>query len=175
MVIKTDSQTVYVTKINSKIYIMTSKKDRLHSANLEASSSQMAEGVPNNNQRGRRSGPCCFWGGLDKTRHIVSTAWLVRVQLMRQESSVHGFIRAKHKTYSPLGDHWVIMALSKAFNYFRTRRDKIDCAFDSLRFLSKITVKDWMRDSFWPIFLKQNITKFRQKNFPNVFQSLWYL
>ena len=41
----------------------------------------MAEGVPTNNQRGQRSGPC-----LDKARHIVPTALLVRVQRFRNGS-----------------------------------------------------------------------------------------
>ena len=41
----------------------------------------MAEGVPTYNQRGQRSGPCRLLGGLDKARHIVPTAFLVRVQL----------------------------------------------------------------------------------------------
>ena len=40
----------------------------------------MAEGVATNNQRGQRSEPCRLWGGLDKARHIVPTALLVRVQ-----------------------------------------------------------------------------------------------
>ena len=44
----------------------------------------MAEGVPTNNQRGRRSGPCRLWGGLDKASHIVQTALLVRVQCFRK-------------------------------------------------------------------------------------------
>ena len=44
----------------------------------------MAEGVPTNNQRGRRSGPCRLWGGLDKARHIVPTTLLVRVQCFRK-------------------------------------------------------------------------------------------
>ena len=44
----------------------------------------MAEGVQTNNQRGRRSGPCRLWGGLDKARHIVPTALLVRVQCFRK-------------------------------------------------------------------------------------------
>ena len=39
---------------------------------------------PTNNQRGRRSGPCRLWGGLDKARHIVPTALLVRVQCFRK-------------------------------------------------------------------------------------------
>ena len=40
----------------------------------------MAEGVPTNNQRGQRSGPCRLCGGLDKARHIVPTGLFVRVQ-----------------------------------------------------------------------------------------------
>ena len=44
----------------------------------------MAEGDPNNNQRGRRSGPCRLWGGLDKARHIIPTDLLVRVQCFRK-------------------------------------------------------------------------------------------
>ena len=45
----------------------------------------MAEGVPNNNQRGQR-------GGLDKARHIVPTALLVRVQCFKKSlhKAVHG-------------------------------------------------------------------------------------
>ena len=46
----------------------------------------MAEGVPTNNQRGQRSGPCRLLGGLDKARHIVPTALLVRVQCFRNSS-----------------------------------------------------------------------------------------
>ena len=44
-----------------------------------------AEGVPTNNQRGRGSGPCSLWGGLDKARHIVPTALLVRVQRLTND------------------------------------------------------------------------------------------
>ena len=43
------------------------------------------KGVPTNNQRGRGSGPCLLWGGLDKSRHIVPTALLVRVQCSRKD------------------------------------------------------------------------------------------
>ena len=46
----------------------------------------MAEGVPTNNQRGQRSVPCRLCGGLDKARHIVPTALLVRVQCFRKGS-----------------------------------------------------------------------------------------
>ena len=69
----------------SKIYnIVTSEWGRLCSARLEASLGLMAEGVPTNNQRGRRSGPCRLGGGFDKARHIVPTALLVRVQFLRK-------------------------------------------------------------------------------------------
>ena len=45
---------------------------------LYASSDPKAEGVPTNNQRGLGAGPCRLRGGLDKARHIVPTALLVR-------------------------------------------------------------------------------------------------
>ena len=73
----------------SKIYIVASELGRLCSARLEASSGLMAEGVPTNNQRGRRSGPCRISGGLDKARHIVPTALLVRVQCLRKCTCVY--------------------------------------------------------------------------------------
>ena len=43
-----------------------------------------AVGVPTNNQRGQISGPCRLCGGLDKARHVVPTALLVRVQCLRK-------------------------------------------------------------------------------------------
>ena len=48
----------------------------------------MAEGVPTNNQRGQRSGPCRLWGGFEKARHIVPTALLVRVQCFRKKEKI---------------------------------------------------------------------------------------
>ena len=57
----------------------------LCSARLEASSGPRTKGVPTNNQRGRGSRPCLLWGGLDKSRHIVPTALLVRVQCARKD------------------------------------------------------------------------------------------
>ena len=44
----------------------------------------MAEGVPTNNQRRRKSGHCRLGGGFYKARHIVPTALLVRVQRSRK-------------------------------------------------------------------------------------------
>ena len=51
---------------------------------VESELNLMAEGVPTNNQRGRRSGACRLWGGLDKARHIVPTALLVWVQYFKK-------------------------------------------------------------------------------------------
>ena len=57
-------------------YLATSIKVGCATRSLYASSGPKAEGVPTNNQRGRGSGPCRLWGGLDKARpswlHIVS-------------------------------------------------------------------------------------------------------
>ena len=64
-------------------------------ARLEASSGLMAEGVPTNNLRGQRSEPCRLWGGLDKARHIVPTALLVRVQCFRK-----GLLKAAEGRYN---------------------------------------------------------------------------
>ena len=68
-----------------KKYIGTSIKVGCATRSLYASSCPKAEGVPTNNQRGRGSGPCRFWGGLDKARHIVPTALLVSVQRLRND------------------------------------------------------------------------------------------
>ena len=96
------------------------QSDNTNNARLNANSGLMAEGIPTNNQRGRRSGPCRLWGGLDKARHIVCITLLVRVQCFRK-----GLYKAVEKlgpSTRPLDDQWVILS-SKAFNYFRTRRD----------------------------------------------------
>ena len=66
-------------------YLATSIKVGCATRSLYASSGPKAEGVPTNNQRGRGSGPCRLWGGLDKARHIVPTALLVRVQRFRND------------------------------------------------------------------------------------------
>ena len=44
--------------------------------------------------------------------------------------------------YNPLDDRWIILTTSKAFHYFRVRRDEIRSAFDPPQFVDKITVKD---------------------------------
>ena len=56
----------------------------------------------------------------DKSRHIVPAPWI----------SVQGCRGAEQAICRPLDDHLTILSTSKAFNYFRARRDEIRCAFD---------------------------------------------
>ena len=65
---------------NSSISKISSDNRMLCSANVVASSGPKAEGVPNNNQSGRGSGPCRPCEGFNKARHIFPTALLVKVQ-----------------------------------------------------------------------------------------------
>ena len=74
-----------MTSSRNQKYLVTSIKVGCATRSLYASSGPKAEGVPTINQRGRRSGPCRLWGGLDKARHIVPTALLVRVQRFRND------------------------------------------------------------------------------------------
>ena len=69
---------------NQKIY-KDLRQSRLCSSRLEASSGPRTKGVPTNNQRGRGSGPCLLWVGLDKSSYIVPTALLVGVQCFRKD------------------------------------------------------------------------------------------
>ena len=55
---------------------------------------------------------------------------LVSKSAMLKERHVQGCKRAKHKTYSPLDDHWVILSTSKAFDYIRT---SLVCRLDHRR------------------------------------------
>ena len=65
----TNAQTSLITQLmrtdlGRSVGVTTARK------RLEASSGLTAEGVPNDDQRGRRSGPYRLWGGLDNARHI---------------------------------------------------------------------------------------------------------
>ena len=66
-------------------YLVTSIKVVCATRSLYASSGPKAEGVPIKNQRWRGSGPCCLWGGLERARHKVPTALLVRLQRFRND------------------------------------------------------------------------------------------
>ena len=86
----------------------------------------MAERVSTNNQRGRRLGPCRLWGGLDKARHIVTTAFLVRV---------HCFSKGLYKAVEVPSTRPIVLSMingssyrrRRRFNYFRTRRGFVTC------------------------------------------------
>ena len=73
------SNTCIIYQKNIGTYIKVGYATR----NLYASSGPKAEELPNNNQRGRGSGPCRLCGGLDKARQIVPTALLVVRQRFR--------------------------------------------------------------------------------------------
>ena len=95
---------IYSNIIVYQKYIGTSIKVGCATRSLYASSGPEAEGVPNYNQRGRGSGPCRLWGGLDKARHKVPTALLVRVQRLRNDlykavkgpSTISIFVHGSH-------------------------------------------------------------------------------
>ena len=67
---------------------------------------------------------------LAKQRSLKVKNCLVSQSATLKESSVQGCTMAKHKTYSPFDDHWVILPTSKAFHYVRAQRDEIRFAFD---------------------------------------------
>ena len=69
---------------------------------------------------------------------------LVSQSATLKECSVQGCKRAKHNTYSPLNDHWVILSTSKAFRYFLARRCKKSqkCSGIIINFLEKFSLKN---------------------------------
>ena len=77
------------------------------------------------NRHTRGSGPCLLWRGLEKSRHIVPTTLLVRVQCFRKDLNkvVEG------PSTSPIFLS-MVLSTSKAFDYFRARRDEIRFALD---------------------------------------------
>ena len=91
---------------------------------LYGSSGPKAEGVLTSNQRGQESGP---WG-LDKARHIVPTALLVRAQCFRNElyKAVNG-PRTRH-----------IVLSNMAGSYWRHRRRFIYFEPDEIKFASRL-------------------------------------
>ena len=56
-----------------------------------------------------------------------------------------------------------MLTTSKAFHYFRPRRDEVRFAFDPPKFVDKITIEDKVSDFLWYILLKRYFTKFGQK------------
>ena len=83
---------------------------------------------------------------------------------MLYERFVQGFRRTKHKTYSPLDDHWVISTVVVEGVWLfsnPTKRNSV-CLWPSL--VCKLDHRRRLGERFlWQIFLERNITKFRQK------------
>ena len=102
----------------------------------------MAEGVPTNNQRGRRSGPCRLWGGLDKARHIVPTALLVRVQCFR---------KSLHKAVQGPSTRPIVVSMING-SYCRRRRRLTIFEPDEM----KIHVSSLLMSSLHAIVIYQN-------------------
>ena len=111
-------------------YIGTSIKVGCATRSLYASSGPKAEGVPTNNQRGRGSGPCRLWGGLDKACHKVPTALLVRVQRLRNDL----YKAVKWPSTRPI----VISMITGS--YCRRRRHFTIFEPDEMKFVSLLTL-----------------------------------
>ena len=158
---------------------MTSE-DRLCSARMKASSGMMAEGVPTNNQRGRRSGLCRLWGGLDKARHIVPIALLVRVQCFR---------KGPYKAVEGPSTRPLVLSMING-SYYRRRRRLTILEPDEMKFGVSLTLPSLKTRSplktGWEIpFVTYSWNEISPnfdsswdhdlKIFSNVFRSLWYL
>ena len=143
-------------------YLVTSIKVGCATRSLYASSGPKAEGVPTNNQRGRGSGPCRLWGGLDKVRHIVPTALLVRVQRFSNDlyKAVKGPSTRPIVLSTIAGSYW---RRRRRFTIFEPDEMKFASPLTLRSLVNKITVEDRVSDSLWNIILKRYFTKFGQK------------
>ena len=112
-------------------YLVTSIKVGCATRSLYASSGPNAEGVPTNNQRGRGSGRCRLWGGLDKARHIVQTALLVRVQRVRNDL---------YKAVKGPSTRLIVLSMI-AGSYWRHRRRFTIFEPDEMNFASPLTLR----------------------------------
>ena len=125
---------------------------------MEASSCPRTKGVFTNNQKGRWSGPCLLWGGLDKSRHIVPTALLVRVKCLKKDL---------HKAVEGPSTRPMDLSMINGSYFRRGRRLTIlepDETKSASHFWPSLVcrLEDRVRDSFRNIFLKRYFTKFRQ-------------
>ena len=97
-----------ISKISSDIHL-----NRLCSSQTVTELTSDGTGVPNNNQRGRGSGPRLLWVGLVKSRHIVPTALLVRVQCIRSDM---------YKAVEGPSTRPIVLSMSTVPNVWRLRR-----------------------------------------------------
>ena len=119
---------IYCNIIEYQKYIGRSIKVGCATRSLYASSGLKAVGVPTNNKRGRGSGPCHLWGCLDKARHIVPTALLVRVQRLR--NTVYKAVKG------PITRPIVVPMITGSYWRRRTRFT----IFDEMKFVLLLTI-----------------------------------
>ena len=159
---------------------MTSIQVGCVTRSLYAISGPKAEGVPTNKERGRGSGPCRLWRGLDKARHIISRALLVRVQCLR-----NNLLKDVKRPSTRL-----IFLSMIAGSYWRRRRRFTIFEPDKMEFALSLTHLSWQTrspyktrwvnplDTYSWKDIAPNLDKsaeYDPKNFPNVFRRLWYL
>ena len=130
---------IYSDIIVYQKYIGASIKVGCAMHSLYASSGPKAEGVSTNNQRGRGSGPCRLWGGLDKARHIVPTALLVRVQRLRNDL---------HKTVKGPSKRPIVLSMI-AGSYWRRRSRYTIFEPDEIKFAFTLENVDYTVWSVW--------------------------
>ena len=155
-------------------YIVTSIKEGCATRSLY---DPKAEGVPTNNQSGRGSGPCRLWRGLDKARHIVPTALLVRVQCFRNDL---------HKAVKRPSTRPIVLSMIVG-TYWRRRRRLTIFEPDEMKFASPLTLfilkTRSPKKTGWVIPLDtyswndvapnlDRISEYDLKNFPKGFRSL---
>ena len=115
---------------------------------------------------------------LDKARHTVPTALLVRVQRLRNDL----YKVVKGPSTIPIvlsmipGSYWRRQRCFTIFEYEMKFASPLTSLIED-----KIILEDWVSDSLRFIFLKDiapnfdRSSEYNLKNFPNVFLSLWYL
>ena len=168
----------YSNIIVYQTYIGTSMKVGCATHSLYASTGPKAEAVPTNKRRGRKSGLCRLWGGLDNARHIVPTALLVRVQRLRNDL---------HKTVKVPSTSPIVLSMITGSNWRRRRRFTI-FEPDKMKSVSPLTLLCLKKRSSYECVIPfdthywndiapnlDRSSDYDLKNFPKVFRSLWYL
>ena len=94
--------------------------------------------VPTNNDRGRGSGPCLPWGGLDKALRIVPTTLFLRVQ--RLKNGIHSTSVVKEPSTRPM----ILLMITRS--YCRRRRRLAIFEQDKMKFAVPLTLLGFRLD-----------------------------
>ena len=122
----------------------------------------MAEGVPTNNQRGQRPGPCRLWGGLDN-RNIMISVKSVEILILINKSSFKRIILVTimpHLKYSTI--HTWLFQLSMSVTILITDSE-LQITF---------SVKGYLPPDFE---LNADFQNFRSIFTPYIFSQCWKL